>query len=590
MFTKFVKRISSNNFYLILLIFFLGLLVFWSSFKLALDGDNFLGQWRFDFESKSSNFNYISFLLTDYGPEDLTTVIFHKFVGFQPLPRYLVSFVFRFLASISFIPLVKYLTKNKTAAFISSIFFMTTCTGIEATDWVFNMPSYLGIILLNIFLYSFMIDVKKKKTSLITLLLYFLTIVIQPIRMAFLPGAILLIQLFIAASKKESVKYSLAKLSVFIIIFLLILKFSSIGDTQIIKSDSYHKDGTFWTTNIGVYMQGFKSSIETNDYRFILTPFANFISLIIPVDIIPYRFMIIRHSFQIFAVSIISIPILSAFYMLYKRIFFKKNSLSWLFIFFIAIWISIVYYLLHQNIAYPMMSYFLITYFVGFPAIILLTHLFLKTSIFEIRLGMIISMLIIFFTIFYLWLKSPLIVNFSYSRYLIVPAAGLSILFGILYKNSNKKKLFLIFFMPIFFMHMFSTFTYLKKLSKVRATGFTERIRNSIPDNPKFKNENETLLYYFTTNNEAVLYHSLMFGFPVIMHYQYGVNNPWRLAYTTNWSEVVSAYTDGESMRRFVNKPQRIDLENIYSFELVNHDLNNQTVLIRERLKEINFK
>ncbi len=159
-----LKR-TKSFFVFILPLLILSLLVFWPSFKLHLTGDDYLGLWRYHYYLDGHTtgiWNNLNFFLTDYGPQDTFTAIIHHFFDFQPIYYYLFSYLLRLLAAFSFFPLILSLTNNKNAAYLAILFFAITTTGLETTDWSFNMPSYLAIALMNTFLFVYL---KARKSA-----------------------------------------------------------------------------------------------------------------------------------------------------------------------------------------------------------------------------------------------------------------------------------------------------------------------------------------------------------------------------------------------------------------------------------------
>jgi hypothetical protein len=90
------------------------------------------------------------------------------------------------------------------------------------------------------------------------------------------------------------------------------------------------------------------------------------------------------------------------------------------------------------------------------------------------------------------------------------------------------------------------------------------------------------------TDNSEMLYHRLLFGFSVTMSFHQNFSNWTNIAYTENWNEVVSAYLDGRSLRRFSIPPQKTKIENIYSFLFRDGKIVDTTDNTREALKSLN--
>ena len=138
--------------YFIFFVVLVNLFLFLPSFQLALFGDDWLTLWRYSIylgPKASGGWNHFTYLFTSYGPQDILMGLLQKVFGYQSIYYYLTSFILRLLAAFSLYPLIMYLTKNKLSAYFSITFFLVTTIGIETTNWVFNMPSYISIVFLN---------------------------------------------------------------------------------------------------------------------------------------------------------------------------------------------------------------------------------------------------------------------------------------------------------------------------------------------------------------------------------------------------------------------------------------------------------
>jgi hypothetical protein len=114
----------------------------------------------------------------------------------------------------------------------------------------------------------------------------------------------------------------------------------------------------------------------------------------------------------------------------------------------------------------------------------------------------------------------------------------------------------------------------------------TQKIRESVPKVAHAENDTIPVMVYFEPKDSEVLHHALLFGFPVIMGFQYHYFNVWHVTYTDVWDEVLAAYKDGSSLKRFSIPVKRVKLEDIYSFRLDNDTLINTSEETRRRLKE----
>lgn len=588
-----LDKISKSKPLYFLTVLILGLIVLWPSFRLALTGDDYLSLYRFQWQigNQKLNYNYFTYWLTDYGPQDTITALIHSLFGFYALPYYIFSFVCRFAAALTFYPLITLVTKNKKSALVSSAFFIITTAGLETTDWVFNVPSYIAIGVLNIFFYSYIKDSTKERLGVRTLILFIFSVIAQPIRMLFLPLAVFVKEAYqlVVLKTKRSAPIIVRTIAIFILFFIL-FKLSDLGGTIGLRDETISSSLGFWNTKAGKYFSAVHDLYQEKELKYLMFPIGQIGAVFFPTNAIPGRLMFLG---RFKALITVLVPILLLFWFglgklqkdgLQKN--YLRTSLAAGLVWMVLVWYVFMY---TPGSAAAFSGETTIPLILGGPVLIsmILIHQILDSKM--KRLLFILAVSIILIPVMIPWLRNPKMIHVTWGRYLIVPAAGLSMYLGLLYSKLKNLNFFKFGILFVFLIHIYSSYLYLDKLANVRAAGFTQQIRGSIPFNPDFKDENKTLVYYFTTNNPSVLHHSLIFGFPVIMHYQYqdGINNPWRIVYTDSWSEVVSAFTDGKAVSRFLGREDVVDLDNIYSFDLHNHQLTETTKQTRERLSDI---
>lgn len=149
----------SIYFWLVLQITIISLVGIGQSLNFSLNGDDWLALWRYikDFTSFQSHFDTKNYS-TNYGNYVFANIIMgiiYKTFSFNPLPYYSISIILRIMAAISFYPAIRAVAKDKLAAILSSIFFASMFAGIETTNWVFNMNTYISIALFNLFVYLY---------------------------------------------------------------------------------------------------------------------------------------------------------------------------------------------------------------------------------------------------------------------------------------------------------------------------------------------------------------------------------------------------------------------------------------------------
>ncbi len=217
----------------IVVLFLLGIILFWPTFSLALYGD----EWQMLWFGKAVNLQKYQITSEDiwgayWNEMAVFTWIFDS-LGNNGSYYYFFSYICRFLAAAFFYWFLYSQFYSKKIAFLGSVFFMVSPIGIEATDWVRNFDSYLGIIFLLIGLQIILNF--KGTTSILSLMLVFLTgSLINPLRVhgVFLTYEVmLLVQLFGALGKKEMpfVKILLTSAIVLGALFFLLIKLNVFG-------------------------------------------------------------------------------------------------------------------------------------------------------------------------------------------------------------------------------------------------------------------------------------------------------------------------------------------------------------------------
>lgn len=286
----------------ILLISFVILLSFLSvqkSLSFALNGDDWLALYRFliDFTNFNSYFDirHYSNDYSNYVFADIMMGWISKVFAYNPFPYYFISLVCRIIAALSFYLAVSGATKNKYAGYLSSLFFATMFAGIETTNWVFNLNTYISLTLLNLFIFLYFRKDHKvfSPTTLILSLILAATFFTAPTRMH---GLIFIIPLVILAKFKylnfSSIKKLFFESLFFYIPIILIRIFASP------KSDKDHLD---------IYFQVFSHNlvVVTN----LLATIGN--------SLIPDRtfsFFVGENSLAAFFTCILYITLFSVFY------------------------------------------------------------------------------------------------------------------------------------------------------------------------------------------------------------------------------------------------------------------------------------
>lgn len=158
------------------------------SLQFAINGDDWLALYRYnqDFNSFISHLDIRNYITptSNYVFGYLMMGIISKLFSYNPYPYYLVALILRIITAFSFYFGIYSVTKNKWMGYLSAIFFACLYAGIETTNWVSNMNTYLSIILMNVFLiiYSRKLMTLSFKTVMQSLILV-ASFMITPVRM-----------------------------------------------------------------------------------------------------------------------------------------------------------------------------------------------------------------------------------------------------------------------------------------------------------------------------------------------------------------------------------------------------------------------
>lgn len=552
----------------------LGFFALKDSFRLTLFGDDWLVFWRYNYHlgpESLKEFNYLTYFLTVYGPEDMSLGIFQSLFHYNAVPYFTVSFILRTLAAISIFPLVYTLTKDKLAGFIASLFFAISVIGIETTNWVFNMPSYLAIITLNFFL-IILVNRKiiSKKKILLLGLLFYLTFIIQPIRMTGLPiiTMILLLYWLVEKFSFSTFKSILIRVGIIVLAFLLV-KFG--GQSLGTSSEMVQRVVTGITTII--------QQVSAGNFAILLNPFIILGSFFLP-DILWNKLHFFRSGISM--TLSLYLPFLAVFTaftaLVYKRLSLDKNSRSFL----IAnlsggiLWTLFVRFIskqdfIHLNDPYMIGAAILGGYFI-ILMLTLLKHYFKKPQGQLILLALCVSV----FSFIVPWLFTPIGVFSTIHRYLILSSMGIGLFWAsmvYLFKRSKLIYLLLPFLLVAFVFqiqanHFFFSQLVISRGNDIAGTIWTQLSRE-LPD---IKNEKTPLVFYFagdTTNSDTVN-DAITFGFPPHIAVMYNVYHDFdRIPIpVSEYTELVDIVTTGKPMNKYGRKQTPLSIDQIYAFKL----------------------
>lgn len=315
-----------RNYLLLFLFLLLSFILFLPSFSLALFGDDWLTLWRYFTNlgpNSSEKWNHVSYFFTSYGPQDILMGNLQKIYGYESTYYYLTSYILRILAALSLIPLMSYLTKSRFATLFSVGFFLLTPVGIETTNWVFNMPSYIAIIFLNLFLYYFFTSRLHLHKIIPASIFFFLALVSQPIRMHGLLPTVFILELFWIIQHRHKLILQRAAFRILVLTLISIPTILSLENSPIAT-----------VSNIFTHSLTFKP-------EYILNPFITLGGIIFPSDIIMSNFPTELYLF-LFLMGVFFLIIASLFFLRFYNTYNISTgiflSLSWLIISFIIAW------------------------------------------------------------------------------------------------------------------------------------------------------------------------------------------------------------------------------------------------------------
>lgn len=312
-----------------LIIFLVSLFTFFPSFSLGLFGDDWVMLWMymhyFGPQATPGVTNHFSFFLSGYGPYEITMGLINKFFGLESSVYYLFSYTFRLLAAFAVWPLIFYLTRSRLAAFYGSLFLSITYIGLETTNWVFNMTSYLAAAFLSIFLYFYIRSREELKTKMfvLSIICFYLSYIFAPIRMTGLLPFTILLEIFLYF-RSPNLKLSFFRLISAFIVFIIITTTGAVTETQ----------GRLIDGAMGIITSGIQTSfslIKEGQFMFLLNPVITIGEMIIP-DV---YFKNIPKPNNLF--TLLGLLILTISFVLFKRTKDSRLRLS----FFVSIaWIT----------------------------------------------------------------------------------------------------------------------------------------------------------------------------------------------------------------------------------------------------------
>lgn len=601
---------STNR--IIILWLFIGLpvlafIIFRKSFDLGLYGDDWQHLyilWRDFFVFHTKSFFDIKSYLNPYWPEYLYLGIINHFWGYFPPAYFIASFITRVFANIALYFFSYELTKSKFASFLATLIFLFSATGLQTTDWVFNMNTYAGMGLLLI-ASTFYLKIRKLNTFKswyypLFLVTFTLALAIVPTRMhgavPFIILTDLFLTFFIEKQKIKFDKYLIVRVLLAVFIFATLIHFKSFGE------------GSFTIDRLASASQIFQLY---NNQGFFVIWFYFF--GVLGHLMLPDAVYIKNLSWVILSTGIIS-NILGTLVLL--SIFKPKNFRPFLpIIIFNSTWALILTWLavidpnpiIQLNPYHPSAVLFSIALggqFIFWSVWISI----LSRKIFPFLSSALIVPLIWIITLsITYWLFTPNYIIETTGRYMTVAAAGFSIwlaaiatfiLSGTFFKKTvltNNKflriltsQIFLLILLFWVIVNISASQSYFGSLSAMRNRHLTDRAWNVLTSTvPKLDPEAPSV-FYFTTDNQLALYEALTFGFFMRAGLVYQISDESKTPLpSTDFQELLAYVRDGTPLQTIHGrKAEPVPLSRIYAFDYRNGALTNITEIVRHQLTE----
>ncbi len=593
---SFFNSPPSLIWYLSVLLFFLLVITFALrySLRLSLWGDDWFMFYIIDKTFGPGNpYPYVSLkgYLEPMGIMNLNLMINRYFFGYSSFPYYFVSMMYRTAAAfVGFLFLSK-LFKSKFIGLIGSLFVLVGYNGVDTTNYVVHMNTYLVLLFLFLSL-IFLVDSYGNKLSkyILTLVFFALSLIASPLRSSgLLPSIIIFDVIFGKIFAKTTLKRLILRQIIFVVIFLLIRKLGFFGSVTVKFID------------FSVILQ----MLRRGDYTFISAFITTLGKAFFP-DIYSFRVDTVASLFGanwfkwIIAAGFLAESLL--FWFLVK-ITHQKVKSFFILLYFLSINFFIVILIFRKNfrsvelfttLIYTFIGVFLITFTFWALQVIYASK---KEKISVGWVGMVSGPVFILASIIVPLLFTPGRVLESNHRYLALSPVGVALTLASFLKiafDSNKKLAYFVstLLVLLIVLNIKADRRYFLSLYPTRNPERSNQIWNQF-----FKFMPETypdkfLLFYFDdTENSRLASDAFLYGFPSRVGLKYQIFGGKDLpSATTIYDEVISAVTDGKAFRRLGHKEEKIGIDQVYAFKIRNNgDLVNITEKTREDLtKSVN--
>lgn len=566
-----------------LIIICFGLLVviaFGPSLNLSLYGDDWyvISKYFFNFGPNGARGGYINeeLFTTNYGPQFIAMAVGWALFRDWAFPYFLASLVLRIISVFGLFYLVKKISNFHLALVVGSIY-AVSAAGAETTDWVYNMNSYLGIffVLLGLSFYL----TKEKTRGWLLMILGYLTVII---RVYVLPFLLVGLYFFKNLTKHKTFTISLLSSLALLLPFLIIkILFPGMGFQGIVG------DQIAGGLKIG------RGYLSEGRIDFLLYPFIYVGRMSFPwgmeelgnlgFAIYPgWKFLLVGGLMGFFG------GLLSWFASRKPGKISLIHSLlgSYLLIFLLKLFIR------YQGIWMLKEFPFFAWAYIGILLTLIMLKRFLKAlssrNYKEISFWIIAGVFLYSFLL--TWAYGPQVIPIPHSRYLILSAFGLAMLWGwVLMLIKGFKKIQLVFLAVLLLVNIISTRNFFKFHLKAREYNMAQnlfwQVKKEIPNLAG----DDTSVFYIENMPPLMFEELFRFGFGYHMQLFYDLpfdekNFPYGVS---TKKDLELAVFDPNYTGRLIGNKNPTKIENVYALRLEGDTLVNITSSVRDELNAL---
>ena len=435
----------------------------------------------------------------------------------------IVSFIGKITASVLLFPATLALTKNRTLAFLSSIFFAISYASAGSFITSTNSMEYWGLCCLSIFVIYYVKLLRPDRKLnladfLITALFLFLSLQFTFVRLFGMQFIIIVVEIILIVTKKSTINKSTPRLLTFLAIFFI---FNLIGH-----------DGMSTSTGVSGIINNLAKHISDGDLAMLIHTLASLSLTLVPqkyTDLLSvvgsaqslssYKFFIKDVVLKFFPTLFITL-LLTDIILPVKKIRFFLTSLG------INIFLLHIIYLFGSHYTEP--RFYLIPQAVFGSLILTLSFTLGVEWYFNNRNNNLLfigfaSSFVSFYLIFLTWLtnfgKNALIVYAPLDKYLPVPQIGICVFLASLFtmslqkiKSQENKDVFLKFISVVtlgllFLFIAVSSYDELQYYKIRKSSGVDLKVQESIQADiyhTHIKNKGDRVIYYITPSENDV--------------------------------------------------------------------------------------